>query len=88
MPLPKKILLLGSGELGKEFAISAKRLGCHIVACDNYPNAPAHQVADEQEVFNMLNALELKNIVAKHTLSGHVYTVFGPPAQYVRITFS
>ena len=67
MPLPKKILLLGSGELGKEFAISAKRLGCHIVACDNYPNAPAHQVADEQEVLNMLSAPELKNIVAKHT---------------------
>tara|TARA_B100001123_G_scaffold450909_1_gene624939 strand:- start:11933 stop:13096 length:1164 start_codon:yes stop_codon:yes gene_type:complete len=66
MPLPKKILLLGSGELGKEFAISAKRLGCQIVACDNYPNAPAHQVADEQEVFNMLSAPELKNIVTKH----------------------
>jgi phosphoribosylglycinamide formyltransferase 2 len=43
----KKILLLGSGELGKEFTISAKRLGCHVVACDSYAGAPAMQVADE-----------------------------------------
>ena len=40
----KKILLLGSGELGKEFVISAKRLGCTVIACDNYANAPAMQV--------------------------------------------
>jgi phosphoribosylglycinamide formyltransferase 2 len=43
----KKILLLGSGELGKEFVISAKRLGCHVIACDSYAGAPAMQVADE-----------------------------------------
>ena len=42
----KKILLLGSGELGKEFVISAKRLGCHVIACDSYAGAPAMQVAD------------------------------------------
>ena len=42
----KKILLLGSGELGKEFTISAKRLGCEVIACDKYPYAPAMQVAD------------------------------------------
>ena len=42
----KRILLLGSGELGKEFTISAKRLGCHVVACDSYLGAPAMQVAD------------------------------------------
>ena len=52
----KKILLLGSGELGKEFVISAKRLGCTVIACDNYANAPAMQVADDYRVFDMLDA--------------------------------
>jgi phosphoribosylglycinamide formyltransferase 2 len=42
----KKILLLGSGELGKEFTIAAQRLGQHVIACDSYPGAPAMQVAD------------------------------------------
>ena len=46
MTLTANILLLGSGELGREFVISAKRLGCHVVACDSYPAAPAMQVAD------------------------------------------
>ena len=52
----KKILLLGSGELGKEFVISAKRLGCTVIACDSYANAPAMQVADDYRVFDMLDA--------------------------------
>ena len=47
----KKILLLGSGELGKEFVIAAKRAGQYVVACDRYAGAPAMQVADECEVF-------------------------------------
>lgn len=51
----KKIMLLGSGELGKEFVIAAKRLGQYVVACDAYPGAPAMQVADEAEVFSMLD---------------------------------
>ena len=51
----KKILLLGSGELGKEFVISAKRLGCYVIACDSYAGAPAMQVADECEIFSMLD---------------------------------
>ena len=55
-----KILLLGSGELGREFTISAKRLGCHVVACDSYANAPAMQVADEADVFSMLDAEALR----------------------------
>ena len=59
----KKILLLGSGELGKEFAISAQRLGCTVIACDSYKNAPAMQVADSFKVFNMLNGEELSNII-------------------------
>lgn len=61
-----KILLLGSGELGKEFVISAKRYGCHVVACDSYANAPAMQVADEAEVFSMLDAEALKRAIEKH----------------------
>ncbi|WOK08360.1 formate-dependent phosphoribosylglycinamide formyltransferase [Imperialibacter roseus] len=62
----KKILLLGSGELGKEFVISAKRLGCHVVACDSYTGAPAMQVADESEVFSMLDAAKLREAVERH----------------------
>lgn len=62
----KKILLLGSGELGKEFVISAQRLGQHIVACDSYAGAPAMQVADECEVFSMLDGDALDAVVAKH----------------------
>jgi len=61
----KKILLLGSGELGKEFVISAQRKGQYVIACDSYDNAPAMQVADEREVFDMLNGEELDRIVAK-----------------------
>ena len=59
----KKILLLGSGELGKEFTISAKRLGCEVIACDKYANAPAMQVADSSVVFDMLDAKKLANLV-------------------------
>ena len=51
----KTILLLGSGELGKEFAIAAQRLGQTVVACDKYAGAPAMQVADAAEVFDMLD---------------------------------
>jgi len=64
--MTKNILLLGSGELGKEFVIAAKRLGQYVVAVDSYNNAPAQQVADEREVINMLDGLELDRIVAKH----------------------
>ena len=62
----KKILLLGSGELGKEFVIAAKRAGQHVVACDRYECAPAMQVADECEVFNMLDGDALAAVVEKH----------------------
>src|SRR6201996_377215 len=62
----KKILLLGSGELGKEFTIALKRLGQHVIAVDSYDNAPAQQVADEREVINMLDSAALDRIVAKH----------------------
>ena len=62
----KKILLLGSGELGKEFVIAAKRAGQYVVACDRYECAPAMQVADESEVFNMLDGDALAAVVEKH----------------------
>ena len=59
----KKILLLGSGELGKEFVISAQRLGCKVIACDKYQNAPAMQVADSSKVFDMLDKKKLRKTV-------------------------
>ena len=62
----KKILLLGSGELGKEVVIAMQRLGQYVIAVDNYENAPAMQVAHEFEVINMLDGAELDIIVAKH----------------------
>lgn len=62
----KKIMLLGSGELGKEFTIAAQRLGQYVVACDSYDGAPAVQVADEREVFSMLDGDALQAAVAKH----------------------
>ena len=61
-----KILLLGSGELGREFVIAAKRLGCHVIACDSYARAPAMQVADEAEVFSMLDGAALGAAIEKH----------------------
>ena len=61
-----KILLLGSGELGREFVISAKRLGAEVVACDSYAGAPAMQVADAAEVFSMLDAGALAAAIEKH----------------------
>lgn len=64
--MAKKIMLLGSGELGKEFVIAAKRLGQYVIAVDSYNNAPAQQVADEREVINMLDGAALDAIVAKH----------------------
>ena len=59
-------MLLGSGELGKEFVISAKRLGCYVIAVDSYENAPAMQVADKQAVCNMLDPDELRYVIDFH----------------------
>ena len=60
------LMLLGSGELGREFTIAAKRLGCRVVACDRYDNAPAMQMADAFEVFPMLDGKALRAAVEKH----------------------
>ncbi|HEY1144564.1 MAG TPA: formate-dependent phosphoribosylglycinamide formyltransferase, partial [Sphingomicrobium sp.] len=60
------LMLLGAGELGREFAIAAKRLGCRVIACDRYENAPAMQVADAFEVFPMLDGKALRAAVETH----------------------
>lgn len=62
----KKIMLLGSGELGKEFVIACQRLGQYVIAVDSYPNAPAMQVAHEFEVIDMLDGNALDSLVAKY----------------------
>ncbi len=61
-----KILLLGSGELGKEFVIAAQRIGQHVIAVDSYEKAPAMQVAHDFEVINMLDGEALDAVVEKH----------------------
>ena len=66
MAFTAKILLLGSGELGREFVISAKRLGACVIACDSYDDAPAMQVADGREVFSMLDGEKLAAAVERH----------------------
>ena len=66
MAFTARIMLLGSGELGREFVISAKRLGAWVVACDAYDDAPAMQLADAREVFSMLDGEALRAAVEKH----------------------
>ncbi|OBX20073.1 phosphoribosylglycinamide formyltransferase 2 [Erythrobacter sp. QSSC1-22B] len=66
MSFTAKILLLGSGELGREFVISAKRLGAYVIACDAYDHAPAMQMADAREVFSMLDGVKLREAVERH----------------------
>ena len=63
----KKVMMLGSGELGKEVVIALQRLGCTVIACDAYEGAPAMQVADEFEVFSMLDGEALEAAVRKHS---------------------
>jgi len=60
------LMLLGSGELGREFAIAAKRLGCRVIACDRYGNAPAMQLSDDAEIFSMLDGAALRAAVEAH----------------------
>jgi len=60
-----KVLLCGSGELGKEVVIELKRLGVEVIACDRYENAPAMQVADRSYVFSMLDGTKLREVIEK-----------------------
>lgn len=62
-PSATRVLLLGSGELGKEVTIELQRLGCEVIACDRYANAPAMQVAHRSHVFSMLDGAELRRVV-------------------------
>ena len=64
--LPQKIMLLGAGELGKEFVIAAQRLGNYVVAVDSYANAPAMQLTDASEVISMLDGNALEQVVQKY----------------------
>ncbi len=64
-PTSTKVLLLGSGELGKELCIELKRYGCEVIAVDRYANAPAMQVADRHYVISMLNGAALRQLVIK-----------------------
>lgn len=64
--MQKKVMLLGSGELGKEVVIALQRLGQYVIAVDSYPGAPAMQVAHESEVISMLDGDALDRVVAKH----------------------
>jgi phosphoribosylglycinamide formyltransferase 2 len=66
MPFTARILLLGSGELGREFTIAVKRLGAYVIACDSYADAPAMQMADEADVFPMLDPDRLRAAIARH----------------------
>ncbi|MEN9860509.1 MAG: formate-dependent phosphoribosylglycinamide formyltransferase [Vulcanococcus sp.] len=63
---PRTLMLLGSGELGKEVAIAAQRLGCRVIAVDRYAGAPAMQVADQAEVVAMTDPEALKALVRRH----------------------
>ena len=63
---PRTVMLLGSGELGKEVVIAAQRLGCRVIACDRYGGAPAMQVADLAEVLDMTDAKDLLEVVRRH----------------------
>ncbi|MEJ2406391.1 MAG: formate-dependent phosphoribosylglycinamide formyltransferase [Candidatus Thiodiazotropha sp.] len=62
-PSASKILLCGSGELGKEVVIELQRYGCEVIACDRYENAPAMQVADRSYTFSMLDGAELRRVI-------------------------
>src|SRR3989344_4850992 len=64
-PSSVKLMLLGSGELGREVAIEAMRLGLEVIACDRYEHAPAMQVAHRSYVFNMREGAEIRRVVNK-----------------------
>ena len=64
-PRATRVLLLGSGELGKEVAIELQRLGCEVIACDRYAGAPAMQVAHRSHVFSMLDGAALRRVIAE-----------------------
>ena len=64
-PHATRVLLLGSGELGKEVAIELQRLGAEVVAADRYADAPAMQVAHRSHVLDMLDTFALRDLIAR-----------------------
>jgi phosphoribosylglycinamide formyltransferase 2 len=64
-PSANRVMLLGSGELGKEVAIELQRFGCEVIAVDRYPDAPAMQVAHRSHVINMLDGAALAALVER-----------------------
>jgi phosphoribosylglycinamide formyltransferase 2 len=64
-PSAKKVMMLGSGELGKEVVIELQRLGCEVIACDRYADAPGMQVAHRSHVFSMLDGKRLREVVER-----------------------
>ena len=64
-PSATRVLLLGSGELGKEVAIELQRLGVEVIAADRYADAPAMQVAHRSHVIDMLDAMALRALIAQ-----------------------
>src|SRR3954466_11874532 len=64
-PSAPKVMLLGSGELGKEVIISFQRLGVEVIAVDRYKNAPGHQVAHRSYVIDMTNDQALRDLIAQ-----------------------
>ena len=88
---PATVMLLGSGELGKEVAIAAQRLGCRVIACDRYAGAPAMQVADLAEVLPMTEPEALMEVVrrlclqvVKVTIKSRVWRTTLPCMQLMR----
>ena len=79
-----RILLLGSGELGREFTIAAKRLGAYVIACDSYERAPAMQVADDYEVLSMLDGEALAAVIEKHRPDHIVVDYIEGPLKYLK----
>jgi phosphoribosylglycinamide formyltransferase 2 len=64
-PSATRVMLLGSGELGKEVVLELQRFGCEVIAVDRYPNAPAMQVAHRSHVINMLDPAALRQVVER-----------------------
>ncbi|MFA7400739.1 MAG: NAD-dependent epimerase/dehydratase family protein, partial [Sideroxydans sp.] len=64
-PSATKVMLLGSGELGKEVIIALQRLGVEVIAVDRYENAPGHQVAHRAHVINMADGAALRTLIEK-----------------------
>src|SRR5690554_7667659 len=85
-PSATKVLLCGSGELGKEVVIEFQRLGCEVIALDRYENAPAMQVADRSYTLSMLDGEALEEIIKKEKPEDRKSTRLN--SSHVRISYA